>query len=117
MVETATRLPQFQRNKLVGVSLEGRISTVVGVEEVGGEEVLELRDRAMLPGFVNAHSHAFHRGLRARGEARAATSFWSWRDGMYALAAELAAQPSRFYQVAYFDLTMSGFRERAEKES
>ncbi|MFN0152775.1 MAG: amidohydrolase family protein [Gaiella sp.] len=32
-----------------------------------------------LPGFVNAHSHAFQRALRGRA---AGTDFWTWRDGM-----------------------------------
>jgi formimidoylglutamate deiminase len=36
-----------------------------------------------LPGFVNAHSHAFQRALRGRTEGG---DFWSWRDAMLALA-------------------------------
>jgi formimidoylglutamate deiminase len=36
-----------------------------------------------LPGFVNAHSHAFQRALRGRA---AGTDFWAWRDGMLAEA-------------------------------
>jgi len=34
-----------------------------------------------LPGFVNAHSHAFQRALRGRA---AGGDFWAWRDGMLA---------------------------------
>ena len=33
----------------------------------------------VLPGFVNAHSHAFQRALRGRAAGR---DFWAWRDGM-----------------------------------
>ena len=36
-----------------------------------------------LPGFVNAHSHAFQRALRGRA---AGGDFWAWRDGMLAEA-------------------------------
>ena len=36
-----------------------------------------------LPGFVNAHSHAFQRALRGRA---AGTDFWAWREGMLAEA-------------------------------
>ncbi len=43
-------------------------------------------DGLVLPGFANAHSHAFHRALRARA---AGATFWSWRDGMYAVAQRL----------------------------
>jgi formiminoglutamate deiminase len=42
----------------------------------------------VLPGFANAHSHAFHRGLRGRTQADGGT-FWTWRERMYALAARL----------------------------
>ena len=43
---------------------------------------------AVLPGAVNAHSHAFHRTLRSRTH-RGRDSFWLWRDQMYAAAAVL----------------------------
>jgi len=32
-----------------------------------------------LPGFVNAHSHAFQRALRGRAEG---AEFWAWREQM-----------------------------------
>lgn len=42
---------------------------------------------ALMPGFVSAHSHAFQRGLRGRGERFPAGSgsFWTWRTAMYDL--------------------------------
>lgn len=42
----------------------------------------------VLPGFANAHSHAFHRALRGRTHGGSG-SFWTWREQMYALAARL----------------------------
>src|SRR5947208_8450451 len=36
-----------------------------------------------LPGFVNAHSHAFQRALRGRTEG---SDFWAWREAMLDLA-------------------------------
>ena len=46
---------------------------------------------AILPGFVNAHSHAFQRGLRGRGEhfPQSGGSFWTWRQEMYDLVDRL----------------------------
>lgn len=43
--------------------------------------------KALLPGFVNAHSHAFQRGLRGRGERFPddVENFWTWREAMYGL--------------------------------
>lgn len=44
----------------------------------------------VLPGFANAHSHAFQRLLRGdvqrRDPARQEDSFWTWREAMYELA-------------------------------
>lgn len=42
----------------------------------------------MLPGFVNAHSHAFHRLLRGRTH-ESSGDFWRWRDAMYTIAQRL----------------------------
>lgn len=52
---------------------------------------LRLTRTALLPGFVNAHSHAFQRALRGRGERfpEGAGNFWSWRDAMYTVADSL----------------------------
>ena len=38
-----------------------------------------------VPGFANAHSHAFHRALRGRTQ-RGTGSFWTWRRQMYDVA-------------------------------
>lgn len=53
------------------------------------ELVHDLGRSLLLPGFVNAHSHAFQRSIRGATQRRAATdpsSFWSWRTAMYATA-------------------------------
>jgi formimidoylglutamate deiminase len=73
----------------VGVTVEdGR---VVEVGPAGEGE--RLPGRALAPGFVNAHSHAFQRGLRGRTERvdpdHPQDDFWTWREQMYALAGGL----------------------------
>ena len=47
----------------------------------------------VIPGMGNAHSHAFHRALRARTQ-RDRGSFWTWRDLMYRAADRL--DPERY---------------------
>jgi formimidoylglutamate deiminase len=42
-----------------------------------------MADTLTLPGFVNAHSHTFQRGLRGRA---AGGDFWAWRETMLAEA-------------------------------
>lgn len=64
---------------------------------LGLEPTHRLEGQALLPGFVSAHSHAFQRALRGQGETfpAGAGTFWSWREAMYGLVAELDA--TRFY--------------------
>ncbi|HEX7118322.1 MAG TPA: formimidoylglutamate deiminase, partial [Longimicrobiales bacterium] len=61
-----------------------------------GPEVERLPGRALLPGFINAHSHAFQRLIRGRTQWRPAThpqaDFWSWRESMYAAALAMSAE-------------------------
>ncbi|WP_371327737.1 formimidoylglutamate deiminase [Humibacillus sp. DSM 29435] len=56
-----------------------------------------------LPGMANTHSHAFHRALRGRANGGGG-NFWSWREEMYAVAAELNPD-------TYFDLARAVFAE------
>ena len=100
---------RFERNVVVGVSAEGIITEVSRLEQdgessvgAGGGEVpvRRLERKALLPGFVNCHSHAFQRGLRGRGEDYEAAnqgagggsrpSFWSWREEMYRLVGSMS---------------------------
>jgi formiminoglutamate deiminase len=61
-----------------------------------------------LPGFANAHSHAFHRALRATTQAGQGT-FWTWRERMYEAAARL--DPDSYLQLAravYAEMALAG---------
>jgi formimidoylglutamate deiminase len=74
----------------VGITVEqGRLAAIGPVTE--GER---LPERALAPGFVNDHSHAFQRGLRGAVEriepSHPRDDFWTWRDKMYALAEDLS---------------------------
>ena len=62
----------------------------------------------VLPGLVNAHSHAFHRLLRGRTH-RQGGDFWVWREHMYHHAATLT--PETYEQVAtavYMEMALAG---------
>ena len=52
----------------------------------------DLGRRLLLPGLVNAHSHAFQRTIRGATHQRRAgdpSDFWSWREAMYRAAQSL----------------------------
>jgi cytosine/adenosine deaminase-related metal-dependent hydrolase len=62
----------------------------------------------VLPGFANAHSHAFHRALRGRTHDEGGT-FWTWRRRMYALAEQL--DPDSYLglaRAAYAEMALAG---------
>ncbi|TFD53979.1 formimidoylglutamate deiminase [Cryobacterium frigoriphilum] len=63
----------------------------------------------VLPGFGNAHSHAFHRSLRGRTHDGGG-DFWQWRQRMYAAAAAL--DPEAYEQLArgvFAEMLTSGY--------
>ncbi len=60
-----------------------------------------------LPGFVNAHSHAFQRALRGRTEGG---DFWAWRDAMLELArGQTPASVREEYAAVYAEMRGAGF--------
>lgn len=68
----------------------------------------------VLPGFVNAHSHAFQRVLRGRLEHRGG-DFWAWRGRMYHAALELSPDDVRIASRATFlEMLRAGFTGVAE---
>lgn len=62
-------------------------------------EALRL-EGPVLPGLVNAHSHAFQRAFAGLAERRESASddFWSWRDRMYRVALRIG--PAQLRAVA-----------------
>ncbi|HTJ07553.1 MAG TPA: formimidoylglutamate deiminase [Caldimonas sp.] len=71
----------------------------------------------LLPGVVDAHSHAFQRAFVAGAETRDGThdDFWSWRARMYAVA--LRISPAQLRAVAahlYLELLRGGYTHVCE---
>ena len=67
----------------------------------------KVANRLTIPGFVNAHSHAFQRALRGRTEGG---DFWAWRDAMLALADEQTSERVRIgYEPVYREMRAAGY--------
>ncbi|KAG6953326.1 hypothetical protein JG688_00012879 [Phytophthora aleatoria] len=99
----------FERDVYVFVGADGLIHSVKRSSDVdAAAAVHKLPGRALLPGMVNAHSHAFQRGLRGLGETypkdSAQSSFWTWREEMYKLVGGMSEQQ-------IYDLTRQCFSE------
>src|SRR5689334_21183090 len=71
-----------------------------------------------LPGFQNAHSHAFQyamAGLAEKHQPGSSDDFWSWREAMYACA--LSMNPDEIEAVAtmlYAEMLRKGYTHVAE---
>jgi len=79
---------------------------------------MRLKNRALLPGLVNVHSHTFQRAIRARTEHRTTPgrdTFWTWREAMYHAANRLT--PGDIYVVsrmAFLEMLLSGITTAGE---
>jgi formiminoglutamate deiminase len=85
---------------------DGRFTSVT-TDAAPPSDAVRLRGVA-LPGFANAHSHAFHRALRGRTHAAGGT-FWTWRKAMYSLASRL--DPDNYLalvRAVYAEMALAG---------
>ncbi len=94
---------RFEAGVRIQIGEDGRIAALGALPDA---PTVKLPERALLPGFVSAHSHAFQRGLRGQGERfpAGAGSFWTWREAMYGLVDRLDLD-------AFQALCLTTFRE------
>jgi formimidoylglutamate deiminase len=101
---------RFQPDLAIVCDVNGAISGIVTADRT--TDGVRLKNRAMLPGLINAHSHAFQRVIRGRTEYRSSNqtdSFWTWRELMYRAANELT--PDDIYaasRMAFLEMALSG---------
>jgi formimidoylglutamate deiminase len=91
--------------------LVGQNGTILPPGDSVAVDTVSLPGKALLPGFVNSHSHSFQRLIRGKSESRAMSGrdFWSWRGTMYHAAAHL--DPEEVYDVArmaFLEMLLSG---------
>ena len=97
--------PSAEADVLISVAGDRIIAIGAGADRPA--DAVHLRGLT-LPGFANAHSHAFHRALRGRTQAGQGT-FWTWREEMYRVAEALT--PENYYQLAratYAEMALTG---------
>ena len=103
---------RFESDLALVCDVSGRIVRLARNDELTDEKRIPLPRRAILPGMVNAHSHAFQRVLRGRTEYRTsnrADSFWTWRETMYSAATRLT--PEDIYdasRMAFLEMALGG---------
>jgi formimidoylglutamate deiminase len=100
----------FQRDTALVCSPTANILETVAKDQLTNP--IHLKGRALLPGLVNAHSHAFQRVIRGRTEYRTPNvkdSFWTWREMMYEAVNRLS--PDDIYdasRMAFLEMALSG---------
>jgi formimidoylglutamate deiminase len=101
---------RFQSNRALVCDDAGSILRIADGDEF--PTATRLTRRALLPGLINAHSHAFQRVIRGRTEHRSKHStdtFWTWREQMYAAANRLS--PEEIYsasRMAFLEMALTG---------
>lgn len=102
-------------NAVVKLDASGDILSIRESENPEGE----LVNGYALPGFQNAHSHAFQYAMAGLAELHTDTGvaddFWSWRNAMYGLA--LTLSPEQMEAVAtmlYTEMARHGYTAVAE---
>ncbi len=101
---------RFQSKRAILCDTNGQVVRIADENEL--ENSIRLKDRAILPGLVNAHSHAFQRVIRGRTEHRSSNttdSFWTWREQMYAAANQLdTGDVYTVSRMAFLEMALSG---------
>ncbi len=87
------------------------------MQPVASSDITILPGIALLPGFVNVHSHVFQRALRGHTHRPLSQqdTFWTWRNAMYAQAQQLT--PDSLYELAvstYREMLAAGYTSVGE---
>ena len=107
---------RWEQNVCLAVDVQGRWADITpGIPTPPAHAT--VLSGPVLPGMVNAHSHAFQRAFAGLAERResAADDFWSWRDRMYGVA--LRITPTQLRAVAaqlYVELLQGGYTQVCE---
>jgi formimidoylglutamate deiminase len=108
---------EFRSNVAVVCDDSGRVVCLLPADEIRRQAeayrtLVSLEGKALLPGLVNAHSHAFQRVIRGRTEyrsQRSTDSFWTWRELMYAAANKLDVNDIYLAsRMAFLEMVLSG---------
>lgn len=104
----------WARDVVITVDERGCFSSVdAGGTDAGAERIAGV----VLPGMVNAHSHAFQRAMVGLSQVAGdeADNFWSWRTLMYALALRLSpAQVEAIATWVYTEMLRGGYTHVCE---
>tara|TARA_Y100000589_G_scaffold303093_1_gene315172 strand:- start:1533 stop:2909 length:1377 start_codon:yes stop_codon:yes gene_type:complete len=107
----------WHKNVAISTDKLGEITSIYPAKN-NNNNAIEINGYA-IPGFQNAHSHAFQYAMAGIAESHDLTNtsdnFWSWRDAMYKLA--LNVNPDQMESIAtmlYSEMVRHGYTNVAE---
>ncbi len=106
----------WKTNILIATDSNGVITSITESNKINNAQHIK---GLAIPGFQNAHSHAFQYAMAGLAEVHNIThtsdDFWSWRDAMYKLA--LSVNPDQMENIAamlYAEMLRHGYTNVAE---
>lgn len=106
----------WKSNVRIDIDEKGKIINLTENSDSNDAEIIE---GFALPGFQNAHSHAFQYAMAGLAEvhdiSQTSDDFWSWREAMYQLA--LQVSPEQMEVIAtmlYSEMVRHGYTNVAE---
>lgn len=106
---------------LLSVASDGTWAGIEANASVDQQRGATCLSGPVIPGLVNAHSHAFQRAIAGmtertgKGEGGGQDNFWSWRDRMYSAAQRITPQQlEAIAALLYAELLQAGYTQVCE---
>ncbi|MDH5380185.1 MAG: amidohydrolase family protein, partial [Cyclobacteriaceae bacterium] len=93
------------------VSIDNQ-GTIVEISNSAQNGTHYIRKGIIIPGFINAHSHAFQYAMVGTAElvSDKPDTFWTWRSKMYELAIKLFPDQLEYIaEMAYAEMLRNGY--------
>jgi formimidoylglutamate deiminase len=107
----------WAKDVLLSVATDGTWASIQAHASADQQRGAVRLNGSVLPGLVNAHSHAFQRAIAGMTE-RTTTgqdNFWSWRDRMYSAAQRITPQQlEAIAALLYAELLQAGYTQVCE---
>ena len=107
----------WAKDVLLGVAGDGRWASIDVNASVDQQRGATRLSGPVIPGLVNAHSHAFQRAIVGMTERAVGgqDNFWSWRDRMYSAAQRITPpQLEAIAALLYAELLQAGYTQVCE---
>ena len=111
----------WAKNVLLSVAADGTWASIQADTNAEQQPGTTRLTGPVLPGLVNAHSHAFQRAIAGMTERTSGSgdgsqdNFWSWRDRMYSAAQRITPQQlEAIAALLYAELLQAGYTQVCE---